>query len=129
LRQQRPEDFAALQSLLTTTEPVPPDFRTKALYALGLIGDPSVVPLIRGLLPQLDERGRMSALSALGQLATPEAVAAIIEHAEEPSPQVRKVAVQALRRSATSEARQKLDEIAVNDPVDWVRNAAARGSD
>lgn len=126
LRRRRPEDFAALQTLLTTQPEVPPDHRTKALYALGVWGDPSVVPSMTRLLPQLDERGRMSALSALGQLGTPEAVAAIVEHVNEPSPQVRKIAVQALRRVATPEARQKLRDVAATDPVDWVRDLAGR---
>ena len=126
LQRRRPEDFAALRALLTPDPSVPTDHRTKALHALGVWGDPAVVPAIRQLLPHLDERGRMSAVGALGRLATPEAVAAILERVEDPSPQVRKLAVWALRRSGTPEARQKLSEVATNDPVEWVREAAAR---
>lgn len=126
LRRRRPEHLRALQTLLTTDPSVPPDHRTKALYALGLWGDPAVVPAITRLLPQLDERGRMSALSALGRLGTPEAVAAVIEHTDEQSPQVRKIAVLALSKSPTPEARQKLREIARTDRVKWVRDVAAR---
>ncbi len=126
LRRRRQEDFEALRTLLTTDPSVPPDHRTKALYALGQWGDPTIVPTITRILPQLDERGRMSALSALGHLGTPEAVAAIIEHVNEPSPQVRKIAILALSRSAAPEAREKLREIATNEPVEWVRDVAAR---
>ncbi len=64
LRRRRPEDFQALQELLSPEPSIPPDHRTKAMYALGRWGDPSVVPAIRRLLPELDERGRISAVSA-----------------------------------------------------------------
>lgn len=126
LQHRRPEDFQALQSLLTLDSPVPADYRTKALYAVGLLGDPVVVPTIIRLLPELDERGRMSALSALGRLGTPEATAALIEHADEPSPQVRKIAVLALSRNPTPEAQRKLQDVAASDPVAWVRETAER---
>lgn len=126
LRRRRPEDFEALQSLLTIDPSVPADHRTKALHAVGLWGDPIVVPTIIRLLPQLDERSLISALSALGRLGTPEALAAVIEHADEPSPQVRKIAVLALSRNATPEARRKLQDVAASDPVDWVRATAER---
>jgi HEAT repeat protein len=129
VRRRRPEDFEALKSLLTTDPSAPPDYRMKALYALGLWGDPAVVHTISDLLPQLDERSRMSALNALGRLGTPEAVAVVIEHADEASPHVRKIAVLALSRSATPEARQKLREVATSDKVEWVRKAAARHID
>jgi HEAT repeat protein len=126
LRRRRQEDFDALLTLLTPDPSVPPDHRTKALYALGLWGDPSVVPTITRLLPELDERGRMSALSALGRLGTPDALATIVEHLDEPSPQVRKIAVLALSRNVTPDTRRKLQEIATNDPVEWVREVASR---
>ncbi len=126
LRRRRPEDFEALQTLLRPDQSIPSHHRTKALYALGLWGDPSVVPTITRLLPDLDERGRMSALSALGRLGTPDAVATIVAHLDEPSPQVRKIAVLALSRNDTPDARRRLREIATNDPVDWVREVASR---
>jgi HEAT repeat protein len=126
LRRRRPEDFQALQQLLSPDLSIPPDHRTKALYALGRWGDPSVVPVIRRLLPELDERGRISALSALGHLETSEAVAAILEHADDRSPQVRKAAAVALARSTRPDAHAKLQELAANDPVPWIRHLAAR---
>jgi len=126
LRRRRPEDFQALQELLSPEPSIPPDHRTKAMYALGRWGDPSVVPAIRRLLPELDERGRISAVSALGHLGTAEAVAAIIEHADDPSPQVRQAATLALARSSTPDAQAKLQEVAANDPLPWIRDVAAR---
>lgn len=126
LKRRRPEDIEALQSLLTDDPSVPADHRNKALYAVGLLGDPEVVPTIVRLVPLLDERGRMSALSALGRLGTPEAIAAVIEHADDPSAQVRKIALLALSRSQRPEARRKLRAAATSDPVDWVRATAER---
>ncbi len=126
LQRRRPADFEALQGLITSERPVPRDHRMKALYALGRWGDPVVVPKIVELLPHLDDRERMSALNALGRLGTPDAAAAIIRHAEDPSPHVRKIATLALARSGTPAARRKLRELAVNDPVEWVRDLAAR---
>jgi HEAT repeat protein len=126
LRDRRPEVVEGLRSLLTLDPSVPPDHRTKALHALGMLDDRAVVPTIIRILPQLDERGRISALHALGRLDTPEAIAAVIDHADEPSPQVRKAALLALSRNPTPEARRKLQDIAASDPVDWVREAARR---
>jgi HEAT repeat protein len=126
IRRQRPSDFKALRNLLSLDTSIPPDFRTKSLYALGRWGDASVVPDIVRLLPQLDERGRISALSALGRLGTPEATAAIIEQSDDPSPQVRKTATLALQRIGTSAASAKLRELAANDPLPWIRELAAR---
>jgi HEAT repeat protein len=126
LRRRQPEHFQALQTLLSTEPSIPADYRTKALYALGRWGDPSVVPAIRRLLPELDERGRISAVSARGHLGTPEAIAAVIEHADDPSAQVRKAATLALARNDTPDARAKLQEVAANDPAPWIREVAAR---
>jgi HEAT repeat protein len=126
MKRRRPTHFRALQSLLTTDPSVPSHHRTKALHALGRWGDPVVVPAIIDLLPHLDDRERMSALNALGHLGTPEAVTAVIKHAEDASPQVRKMAVLALRRAATPVARDKLRELSTEDPVDWIRDLAAR---
>lgn len=128
LRLRRPEDIQALPSLLTDPS-VPNDYRSKALYALGVLGDAAAVPDIVDALPDLDDRSRMSALSALGRLDTPAAVDAVIEHADDPSPQIRKIASLALSRSARPEAQQKLRSIAASDPVDWVRATAERQVD
>jgi HEAT repeat protein len=126
LSRKRAVDFAALRSLLSLDPSVSSDFRRKAMYALGRWGDPSVVPEIRRLLPQLDAGERVSALSALGRLGTPEAETAIIEFADDPSPQVRKTAALALRRIGTPEASAKLRHLAASDPVSWIRQLAAR---
>lgn len=126
LTRRRSADFQALRSMLSLAPSIPPDFRRKAMYALGRWGDPSVVPEIRRLLPQLDEGERIAAISALGQLGTQEAVAAVIEFADDRSPQVRKSAALALKRTRSPEAEAKLRDIAVNDPLSWIRELAAR---
>jgi HEAT repeat protein len=126
LRHRRPEDREALLALLTTDPSVPADHRTKALYGLGQWGDPTVVPAIARLLPDLDVRGRIAALSALGRLPTPESVTALTEHVHDASPQVRKTAVVALSKSDAPEARATLQEVAAAEPVPWVRDLAAR---
>ncbi len=126
LGRKRPEDFAALRELLALDASIPSDFRTKAMFALGRWGDPSVVPDIIRLLPNLAERERISALAALGHLGRPEAVPAILESADDASPQVRKAATLALRRISTPETVAKLKDIAAKDPVSWIRDLAAR---
>jgi HEAT repeat protein len=126
VRRKRPEDFAALRSLLSMDPSIPSDFRTKAMYALGRWGDPSVVPDITRLLPELGERERIGALSALGHIGTSDAAPAIVKFADDPSPQVRKAAAVALSRVATPEAAAKLRDLAANDPLPWVRELAAR---
>ena len=126
LKRRRKRDFRALQGLVSVDPVVPPHFRTKALFALGWWGDPSVVPLIREILPHLDERARISAISALGHIGSQEAVVEIAEHLGERSDQVRKAAVAALSRADTPEAREKLRQVASDDPVPWVRELAAR---
>ena len=123
---KRPEDFAALRSLLSLDPSIPSDFRTKALFALGRWGDPSVIPEIVRVLLRLSERERISAITALGHLGRPEAAPAILEFADDPSPQVRKAATVALRRTGTPEAVAKLKQIAANDPLPWIRDLAAR---
>jgi HEAT repeat protein len=131
LRRRRPADLAALMRLLTPDPavPVPPNLRTKALYALGAWGDPAAVPRITQLLPDLDERGRMSALSALDRLGTPEADAAILAHVNDSSPQVRKIVVSALKKRETRQARRALQAVASGDPVEWVRETAVRSNE
>jgi HEAT repeat protein len=126
LGRRRPEDFAALRELLLFDASIPTDFRMKAMFALGRWGDPSVIPDIIRLLPDLGERERISALAALGHLARPEAVPAILEFADDASPQVRKAAALALSRISTPEATAKLKDIAAKDPVSWIRDLAAR---
>ena len=128
LQQRSAQDFDALRTLLSPDLSVPANFRSKAIHALGLWGDPVVVPEIAQLTPQLDERGRMSALGALGRLGTPAAEAVVAAYVDDPSPQVRKMAVWALGQSPTPEANRKLREVASTDPVEWVREAAARST-
>ena len=128
LSRRRPEDFAALRGLLSLESSIPTDFRTKAMFALGRWGDPSVIPDIVRLLPDVGERERVSALTALGHLARPEAAPAILQFADDASPQVRKAATVALSRIRTPEATAKLRDIAAKDPVPWIRDLAGRRS-
>jgi len=126
VKARRPADFAELAELLSPEMAVPSDYQSKALYALGRWKDPSVVPAIRRLLPDLDERGRISAIDALGRLGTPEAIEEVSAHSRDDSPQVRKFVVLALNRSGAREARRTVTEIAADDPEEWVRDLAAR---
>jgi len=123
---RRKPDFETLRKLLSPDPDIPPDFRTKAMYALSRWGDTSVVPDIVQLLPNLNEIGRISALSALGHLGSPEATVEILKHTDDPSPQVRKAATLALSRIGTPEAAARLREIATKDPQPWIRELAAR---
>jgi HEAT repeat protein len=122
VKARRQADFAELAELLSPEVSVPSDYRSKALYALGRSKDPSFVPAIRRLLPELNERGRISAIDALGRLGTPEAIAEISAQRADESPQVRKFVVLALKRSRTREARRAVTEIAADDPEEWVRD-------
>lgn len=128
LKRRRPEDFRALQALVTLDPDVPPHYRTKALHGLGLWGDPSVVPMIKRVLPQLDERGRISAVSALGRIGNQEAISAISDHIRDRSEQVRKAAVMALAGTDSPAARQTLRDVADRDPASWIRELAQRES-
>jgi HEAT repeat protein len=102
------------------------EYRTKALYALGRWGDPSVVPDLVRILPELEERERIAAIDALGRLGTKESLDAIAPYADDPSPQVRKFVVKALGRIGGREAESKLQAIARQDPQEWVRELAAQ---
>ena len=120
------EDFQALQSLLSKDASVKPGQRAKVFYMLGRWGDPAPVSAIREILPRLDETEKVSALDALGRLGTKEALDGILEHTGDSSPQVRKFAARALARIDRPDAQRKLKEIQAKDPVDYVRNLAAK---
>jgi HEAT repeat protein len=115
-----------LQSLLSMEEDVDPSLRQHAIHILGRWGALEAVPGIVRLLPHLDERGRINAISALGQIGTPEALAAVSERANDPDPDVRRFVVHALGRIGGDEAKAKLEELSTRDPVDFVRQSAAR---
>lgn len=123
IRDRRPEHFEVLRALATGPA-IDAPYRTKALYALGRWGDPSVVPEIANTLSELDEGGRIAALDALGRLGTEPAVAAVARSSDDPSPQVRKMAVEALSRIGSPEARQRLEAIGHTDSEAWIRKLA-----
>ena len=126
VKEKRQEDFEALQEYLSPEASVKPEYRTRALYALGRWGNPKVVEGIHRLLPTLDEAGRISAVDALGRLGTEEALADILDCANDTSPQVRKFAVRALSKIHTSTARAKLEEVATRESIDYIREQASR---
>jgi HEAT repeat protein len=126
VQEQNPEDFEALQGLLSLDASVNPAHRTNAIYALGRWGDPAPVPTIRSILPQLDESARICAVDALGRLGTQEALEGVIESVDDESPHVRKFAARALGRINTPEARAKLREIEADDSTDFVRDLASK---
>lgn len=119
--ERNPQDFQAL--LAVVEQPSQTDERLKALHLLGRWGEQSAVPVIRRLLPELNELERCRAIDALGRLGGPEAQAVVLEHADDPSPQVRKFAVHALTRLDTPKARDVLQRIKQDDPAEFVRKA------
>ena len=126
IKSGKQEDFEALQALLSLEPSVNPEYRKKAIYALGRWGDPAPVAAISSLLPHLDEAGRISAIDALGRLGTKKAVEGVLDYATDPSPHIRKFVARALGRINTSEARAKLKEIEAKDEVDYVRAIATK---
>jgi HEAT repeat protein len=124
IARKRPEDFAALRTLLSA--PANPNDRQRAIYALGRWGNPSVVPEIVAVLPGLKESHAYTAIDTLGRLGTPEARAAVESYADHSSPQIRKFVVEALTRIADPAAQGTLEKMARADRTDWVRELAAR---
>lgn len=126
IRTHRPEHFDALRQLVAGGSTVREAYRTKALYALGRWGDPSVVPEIVQVLPQLREVELIAAIDALGRFSTSQAIEAVGAHAKHASPQVRKLVVQALTRIGGPAAQKKLRTIADEDAEAWIRELAVR---
>jgi HEAT repeat protein len=126
IRAHREGDFESLRGLVSTDPSVDKGHRNKALYALGRWGNPSVVPDIERVLPELDETGRIAAIDALGQLGTEQALEAVTRYSSDPAPQVRKAVVLALSRIGAPEAQTRLRAMANEDPEEWIRGLAAR---
>ncbi|MFQ5874078.1 MAG: HEAT repeat domain-containing protein [Dehalococcoidia bacterium] len=123
---RRKEHFQALMDLVSAGSDVNPQYRTRAVFAMGRWGDPSAVAAIQRVLTELDELGRVTAVDALGRLGTREALAAILERAEDFSPNVRKSVARALGRINEPEAREKLSDVERGDPERFVREVAAK---
>lgn len=126
IRERRPEVVIALRELATTHDDVDPVHRQRALYALGRLGDPSVVDDVVAVLPELDEPGRIAAIETLGRLPSDASAAAVRDYAGDPSPNVRKFVIQALGRLADPASTNTLRAMAQEDPVDWLRARAAK---
>ncbi len=124
IKEGKREELQALQRIASDPSATP-GYRRKALYALGRWKEPSSVSVIQKILPELDEAERISAIDALGRLGTNEAVASISEYIGDQSPNVRKFVVHALGRIGTTEAQQKLQEIKIKDPMNYIREMAA----
>ncbi len=124
VQSRTPEHFESLLRLVTNASDVDPNHRIKAIYVLGQWGNPSVIPDIEGVLPQLDEAGRIAAVDALGRLGTQQAVELISRYIDDPAPQVRKFVIQALSRIGNLDAQTKLSQIANEDPENWLRGLA-----
>jgi HEAT repeat protein len=125
IRSKRPDHLEALRQLVSDSTTTP-EYRAKALYALGRWGDPSVASEIVRVLPTLGEKELIPALDALGRLGAHEAVEEVGTYAEHPSPQVRKLVVQALSRIGGSKAQTTLRAIAAQDSESWIRDLAAQ---
>ena len=130
LQARRPEDLEALRALVSLDPGIDPSWRQNAIYLLGRFGDTGAAGQILGLLPRLDERERINAVTALGQIGTDEAIDGVLNATRDPSPDVRRFAAYALARADTPTARERLDDLASSDPVEFVRDAAvqARGA-
>jgi len=124
LKKKSADDFKTLISILPLESNVSENYRTKALYLLGLWGDKSSVPEIINILPKLDEMGRISGIDALGRLGSKEALAGILQCANDSSDNVRKFVTRALGKINTADAKNKLKEIQKKDPTRYIRDIA-----
>lgn len=129
IEKKRRVDFDALRSFVSMDPGVDPDYRQRAIYALGRWGDTKVVPQLITVLPQLDESERITALDALGRLDTKEARKAVETCADDASPDVRKFVVAALRRFGGAIADSRLRKMAKEDKEGWIRSVAQRALD
>ena len=129
IEKKRRDDFDALHSFIAMGPGVDPEYRQRAIYALGRWGDTEVVPDLISVLPQLDESERITAIDALGRLGTKDARKAVETCAKDASPDVRKVVVAALRRCGGADANSRLRKMAKDDEEGWVRTLAQRALD
>src|SRR4029077_5234324 len=112
--------LAIVRSVLQTPEQYPTSWIQTAIHLAGRTGDRASAPMIGSMLPDLDERGRINAVSALGSIGGPAAQTAVLRAATDQSADVRRFAVHALARLDTDIARQRLSELAREDPADFV---------
>jgi HEAT repeat protein len=126
LRERRPEDLAALRSLVSVDPTIKPSDRQNAVYLLGRWPDPDSAALIRNVMRRLDERERINAVDSLGRLGNDEARTGVMEATRDASPDVRRFAAYALARLRGPDEQARLAEMASSDPVEFVRESAAR---
>lgn len=124
-----PNDLVALRELVSMAPNIDPEYRQRAIYALGRWGDTESVPRLAELMSELDEHELITAVDALGRLGTRKAREAIEACADHPSPDVRKSVVNALSRIGGTAARSSLRRIAKRDSKGWIRSAARRALD
>jgi HEAT repeat protein len=126
LREHRLEDLAALRSLVSVDPTIKPSHRQNAVYLLGRWPDPDSAALIRNVMRRLDERERINAVDSLGRLRNDEARTGVMEATRDASPDVRRFAAYALARLRGPDEQARLAEMASSDPVEFVRESAAR---
>ena len=122
----RKEDLADLRKVVEPSSGAASLERTRAIYALGRLGDGKSVATIEKVLPELPKEALATAIDALGRLGEASALKSILAYADDPSPDVRKFATIALGRFDASKAQQKLEDIHANDPVEYLRNLALK---
>jgi len=118
-------DFDLLQ-LLVEREDTPPNYRRKAMYALGRWPDrkETAASTIAAAMPKLTELERITAVDALGRIGTDAALNAVMGYAADDDADVRRQVVKALDRIGTAPAVEALDRMAAEDNVDYVRSLA-----
>ncbi len=126
IERKRLRDFKQLRRLLALDASVKPEYRQRALYALGRWGDPSIVKDIVTLLPELPESHCITGLEALSRLGTTAARKTVRLFADNPSPHIRKTVVEALTRLGGRSEIARLQMIAKTDKVQWVRELAQK---
>lgn len=120
-----PDDFALLQALVADDD-TPPNYRRKAMFALGQWPgrNDEAVATIAAALPELTELERITAVDALGRIGTEAALDVVLNCVEDDEPDVRRQVVKALDEIGSGRAVAALDRIAASENVDYVRALA-----
>ena len=92
--------------------------KSKAIYALGKIGDPRVIPLFTDLLEtENDTNVLVSIMGAISYLNDEAVVPILIERLSDKNPEVRIAAILAIEKLQLQRFRPELDRIAAEDSV------------
>lgn len=120
-----PADFALLRAVVEDDD-APPEYRRKAMYALGRWSgrDDEAVETIASVLPGLGELERITAVNALGRIGSDAALEVTLRYAEDDQAEVRRQVVKSLDRIGSTRAVEALRRIAEQDPAEHVRDLA-----